>query len=77
VVDETDPPATAAPNLAQAFTASFSSLAATGRGTLTTTGTVPKGIPPTGIFYIVSPTKFRMISSSASDQHPNLLFLDH
>lgn len=77
VVDEIDPPATTAPNLAQALTASFASLASNGRGTLTTTAPVPDGFPASGIFYIVSPGSIRMISADSTDQHPNLFFFDH
>jgi hypothetical protein len=75
-VDEIDPPATAAPNLAQPLSALLSTQAS-GRGTLTTSGTAPNGFPSSAIFYVVSPGKIRVISSDASDQHPELIFLDH
>ncbi len=75
-VDEIDPPATAAPNLAQALSAILSTQA-NGRGTLTTSGTAPNGFPPSAIFYVVSPGKIRVISNDASDQHPELIFIDH
>ena len=77
VVDEIDPPATSAPNLAQPLAAILAGLPSTGRGTLTTTAPVPNGFPPTAIFYVVSPSSIRMISSDPSDQHPNLFFLNH
>jgi hypothetical protein len=75
-VDEIDPPATGAPNLAQALTATFS-VQANGRGTLTPAGPVPSGIPASAIVYVVSPAKIRVISSDPTDQHPELIFLDH
>jgi hypothetical protein len=77
VVDEIDPPATSAPNLDQPFSATFLTLAASGRGTLVATATIPDGIPATGVFYIVSPSAFRMVSTDSSDQHPNLLLFNH
>jgi len=77
VVDAIDPPATSAPSLGQLFSAMFATLAASGRGTLVTTGTVPDGIPATGVFYIVSPSSFRVISTDSTDLHPNLLLFNH
>jgi len=77
VVDEIDPPATSAPTLDQAFSAVLSGLAASGRGTFTPGAPVPKGLPASGFFYIVSPGDFRMISTDPSDQHPNLFFFNH
>jgi Putative Ig domain len=77
VVDAIDSPATGPPNLAQPFSATFVTLAPSGRGTLLATATVPVGMPTTGVFYIVSPSSFRMISTDSSDQHPNLLLFDH
>jgi hypothetical protein len=77
VVDEIDPPATSPPNLAQPFSATFATLTPNGRGTLLATVTVPVGMPTTSVFYIVSPSSFRMISTDSSDQHPNLLLFDH
>jgi len=76
VADAIDPPATSPPNLGQPFSATFV-LAPSGRATLTTTATVPDGIPATGVFYIVSPSSFRMISTDSSDQHPNLFLFNH
>jgi len=76
VVDEIDPPGTGAPNLNQPFSATLM-IAANGRGSLVTTATVPPGIPATGVFYIVSPSGFRMVSTDSSDQHPNLLLFNH
>jgi hypothetical protein len=77
VVDEIDPPATTAPNMGQNLSASFTSLVASGRGTLTTNGTVPNGFPTDAIFYVVSPASLRMISADTTDTHPNLLLFDH
>jgi Putative Ig domain len=76
-VDEIDPPATAAPNLNQALTASFTSPLSSARGALTASGTAPNGFPASAIFYIVSPGSIRLISDVAGDQHPELIFLDH
>lgn len=75
-VDEINPPATSAPTLDQALTADFT-VAANGRATLTTTGTVPTGFPSTAVFYVVSPGVLRMISTDSSDTNPNLFLLDH
>ena len=75
-VDEIDPPATAAPNLAQALSATLS-VQASGRGTLTPSGPVPNGLPASAIIYVVSPAKIRVVSSDPTDQHPELIFLDH
>jgi len=77
VVDEIDPPATSAPNLDQPLAAVFTGLLSTGRGTLTTTAPVPKGFPATAVFYVVSPSSIRMISTDTTDQHPNLFFFNH
>jgi hypothetical protein len=79
VVDETDPPATGAPNTNQALAAAIDigSLQINGRGTMTANGTVPHGFPTKSIFYIVSPGNFRAISNDSGDQHPELLFFDH
>jgi Putative Ig domain len=75
-IDEIDPTGKI-PNLGQAFSANFTSLATNGRGTMTTNATVPVGFPTSLIFYIVSPQTIRAISADASDQHPNLILLDH
>lgn len=75
-VDEIDPPATAAPNLAQALAGTLS-IQPSGRGTLTPSGPVPSGIPTSAIAYVVSPAKIRVISNDPSDQHPEVIFLDH
>jgi Putative Ig domain len=75
-VDEIDPPATAAPNLAQALAGTLS-IQPSGRGTLTPSGPVPNGLPASAILYIVSPAKIRVISNDPTDQHPELIFLDH
>jgi hypothetical protein len=75
-VDEIDPPATAAPNLAQALSAALS-IQASGRGTLTPSGPVPSGLPASAIVYVVSPANVRVVSNDPTDQHPELIFLDH
>jgi len=77
VVDEIDPPATSAPNLDQQLSATLAGLPSSGRGTLTTGAPVPNGFPATAVFYVVSPSSIRMISTDTSDQHPNLFFLNH
>jgi hypothetical protein len=78
-VDETDPPATAAPTLGQSLSATIDigSLQANGRGTMTTNGTVPSGFPTNSILYVVSPGSFHIISNDPGDQHPQLLLFDH
>jgi hypothetical protein len=75
-VDEIDPPATGAPNLAQAFAGTLS-IQPSGRGTLTPSGPVPNGLPASAIVYVVSPAKIRVVSSDPTDQHPELILLDH
>lgn len=78
-VDETDPPATAAPSLNQSLSATIDngSLQPNGRGTMTTNGTVPAGFPTSSIFYVVSPGNFRLISRDPGGQHPQLFLFDH
>jgi len=75
-VDEINPPATSVPASGN-LNASITTLAANGRGALTTTAPVPSGFPSTAVFYVVSPSRFRMISTDASDQHPNLYLFNH
>ncbi|HXU21895.1 MAG TPA: putative Ig domain-containing protein, partial [Verrucomicrobiae bacterium] len=75
-VDEIDPPATGTPNLAQALSGALS-IQGSGRGTLTPAGPVPSGLPASAIFYLVSPAKIRVVSNDPTDQHPELIFLDH
>jgi len=75
-VDGINPPATSAPASGN-LNASITTLAANGRGALTTTAPVPSGFPSTAVFYVVSPSRFRMISTDASDQHPNLYLFNH
>jgi hypothetical protein len=77
LVDEIDPTAATAPNLAQALSGNFTNPAPNGRGTLTATGTVPSGFPTDSIFYVVSPGSVRIISKDSSDTHPQLILLDH
>jgi hypothetical protein len=76
-VDEINATGASAPNLAQVLSGTFSSPAANGRGTITATGTVPTGFPTDSVFYIVSPSSVRVISSDSTDTHPQLLLLDH
>ncbi len=74
-VDEVDSPGTTA-HLDQSFTAAVTpgSLAPSGRGTMTTTGTVPAGFPTNWIFYVVSPGSIRAIPSDPGNQHPEVIF---
>jgi len=78
-VDEFDAPSVAnpegVPNLSQPFNPTINTLAASGRGTMTTNS--PIGFPTGVIFYVVSPGSLRMISSDAGGQHPEVIFLDH
>jgi hypothetical protein len=76
-VDEIDPPATAAPHLAQAFAEVIAAIASNGRGTLTTSTPVPTGFPTNFDFYVVSPGSVRLLPTDASNQHPELISLDH
>jgi hypothetical protein len=79
-VDEIDPTGATSPNLGQALTATYSNPGAgspVSRGTLTATGTVPRGFPANSIFYVVSPSSVRVISSTTADTHPQLILLDH
>ncbi|MBZ5695745.1 MAG: putative Ig domain-containing protein [Acidobacteriia bacterium] len=78
-VDETDPPATAAPTLGQSLSAAIDigSLQANGRGTMTTSLPVPKGFPTNSIFYVVSPSSFRIIANDPGVENPQLLLFDH
>jgi hypothetical protein len=77
VVDEIDPTGATAPKLAQPLTATYSSPASNGRGTLAGTGTVPSGFPTTSVFYVVSPGSVRILSEDTTDTHPQLILLDH
>jgi len=77
VVDEIDAASATAPNLAQALSATFSSPAPAGRGTLAAGGPVPSGFPTSSIFYVVSPNNIRIVSADSSDTHPELILLDH
>lgn len=74
-VDEVDSPGTTA-HLDQAFTATIGGLAANGRGTMTTTGTVPTGFPTQWIFYVLSGSAIRAIPADTSNQHPQLIFFN-
>jgi hypothetical protein len=77
VVDEIDPTGATSPNLAQTLTATYSSPAPNGRGTLAATGTVPSGFPTSSVFYVVSPGSVRILSEDTTDTHPQLILLDH
>jgi hypothetical protein len=48
---------------------------ASGQGTMTTN--TPTGVPTNLAIYVVSPSKVRMISTDAVDEHPQVIFLDH
>ncbi|MGA8220532.1 MAG: Ig domain-containing protein [Candidatus Acidiferrales bacterium] len=50
--------------------------AAKGRG-IVSVSTTKNLLPATLAFYIVSPSKIRMVSSDASDKNPQVIFLDH
>ncbi|HKV05809.1 MAG TPA: putative Ig domain-containing protein [Candidatus Acidoferrales bacterium] len=76
VVDEIDPPGSS-PTLDQSLATTFTSPAPAGRGTLATTAPVPAGFPASSVFYIVSPGSIRLISTDTTDQHPELILLDH
>ena len=79
-VDEIDASGATSPNLAQLLGGTYTNPALgtpIGRGTLNTTGTVPSGFPADSIFYVVSPGSVRVISSVATDTHPQLILLDH
>jgi Putative Ig domain len=77
LVDEIDATGATTPNLAQPLSATFSSPAPLGRGTLTAGAPVPSGFPTDSIFYIVSPSTVRIVSADTSDTHPELILLDH
>jgi large repetitive protein len=76
-IDEIDPTGATAPNLAQPLTATFSSPAPLGRGTLASGSPVPSGFPTSSVFYVVSPASVRIVSEDTSDTHPQLILLDH
>jgi hypothetical protein len=72
-VDEVDgagtPGTTSAANLTFTLTD-----APRGRGIVTTNTNL---LPATAAFYIVSPSRVRLNSTDAADQHPEVIFLDH
>jgi Putative Ig domain len=72
-VDESDPSGT--PHLNQSFSATASTPASNGRGTMTTNA--PVGVATDLIFYIVSSGSLRAISADAGSQHPQVIFIDH
>ncbi len=78
-VDELDAPTVAnpegVPHLAQSLVATINTLAASGRGVITTN--TPIGFPTGVIVYVVSPGSLRLISSDAGGLHPEVIFLDH
>jgi hypothetical protein len=72
-VDEIDADGT--PNSTPSATLIFTLTdAARGRGTVTTNTAL---LPANLAFYIVSPSKIRLISTDTGDQHPQVIFLDH
>jgi hypothetical protein len=72
-VDEIDPDGT--PNTFSSATLTFTLTdAARGRGAVTTNTAL---LPANLAFYIVSPSKIRLISTDNGDQHPQVIFLDH
>jgi hypothetical protein len=72
-VDEIDPDGT--PNSFPSATLTFTLTdAARGRGIVTTNTAL---LPTNLAFYIVSPSKIRLISTDNGDQHPQVIFLDH
>jgi len=72
-VDEIDPDGT--PNSTASATLTFTLTdAARGRGIVTTNTAL---LPTNLAFYIVSPSKIRLISTDNGDQHPQGIFLDH
>jgi hypothetical protein len=77
-IDEFTAPTVALPegkaNLAQAMATNIDTIAATGRGTLTTNS--PIGVPTHSIFYMVSPTDVRWLSADTGVVDPQLIFLD-
>jgi len=78
-LDEFDAPTSShtegTPNLDQSLAATLSAPTA-GRGTLATSPVVT-GFPTSGVFYIVSPSSLRVISTDPTDTHPEVIFLDH
>ena len=72
-VDEVDADGT--PNTTPSATLTFTLTdVSRGRGTVTTNTAL---LPATLAYYIVSPSKIRLISTDAADQHPEVIFLDH
>lgn len=71
--NEFTPPAT--PNLGLPLNATYANIAATGRGSMTTSS--PTGFPTNLAFYIVSPSSFRAISIDANTQQPEVILFDH
>ncbi|HTU36312.1 MAG TPA: hypothetical protein VMF66_21105, partial [Candidatus Acidoferrum sp.] len=80
-IDEVTPPPASnltqsvTPNLDQSLVATYGSISATGRATMTSNS--PVGFPTNLVLYIVSPGSFRAISMDPSDQNPQVFFFDH
>jgi len=78
-LDEYDAPTPSTPSGTphedQSFTTIVNTLAANGRGTMTSS--LPVGFPTRLVFYVVSPSAVRLISSDSGDQHPLLIHFDH
>jgi hypothetical protein len=78
-LDEYDAPTPSTPSGTphedQIFSGHINTIAANGRGTLTTN--LPVGFPANLAFYVVSPGSVRLISLDTSDQHPQIIFFNH
>jgi len=72
-LNEFTPPVT--PNLGLPLNATYGSISAAGRGTMSTNS--PTGFPTNLVFYVVSPSAFRAISTDTGTQHPEVIFFDH
>ncbi len=75
-LDEVDPPGKPA-HLGQALQLNVDTLAANGRGTMTSNSVA--GFPSNLVFYMVSPGQMRMISldSNPNNEHADVIFLNH
>ena len=71
-LDEAGPTGIPSSNLAVKATYT---VGANGRGTIFASS--PSLLPPLFVFYVVSPTQVRVISSAAADTHPQVFFFDH
>ena len=75
-LDEVDPPGKPA-HLGQALQLNVDTLAANGRGTMTSNSVA--GFPTNLVFYMVSSSQIRMVSldSNPNNEHPSVIFLSH